>query len=95
MGAVTRGEIEEFWTHVKATLEKCPPFEWTSAEPSIYSPTLIHIREGIIGHYPWEAYQEVLHEVAHDASDGHGQDFHSRYATLINQFLGNQFQGIT
>jgi hypothetical protein len=88
MGGVSRKKVEEFWGYVKSELALSTNFEWTLAEPSMYTPRTIIIRESIIGHYPWEAYQEVLHEVAHAESEGHGQSFHRRFAELVGQFLG-------
>ena len=89
MGAVRKSQVETFWAVVRDTLGLHQDFQWSITEPSICLGNRILIRETLIGKYPWEAYQEVLHEVAHIQYKGHGRDFHAAFAKLVDQFLGS------
>lgn len=90
MGAVTRQQIEAFWSSVKRELSLSQTFAWTPAEPSICLDDRILLRESLVGRYPWEAYQEVLHEATHAlCGGGHGRTFHDTFASLILRHLGH------
>ncbi len=88
MGSVTAEQIETFAQQVADRLGF--KFEWTETEPSIWIGGKILIRRSLVGRYPWEAYQEVLHEAAHFrlGRGGHGSEFHDIFAGLIQDFLG-------
>ena len=90
MGAVTAEEIEAFAQRVAASLGFT--WDWTDIEPSICLGDKILLRRSLIGRYPWEAYQEVLHEAAHFrlGKGGHGAEFHDTFASLIRDFLGTK-----
>ena len=90
MGSVSQEEIEEFFQHVEKVCSLSEDyFRWTPASPSRFMGDHILIRQELIGRYPWEAYQEVLHETAHIQAIGHGPDFHRVYGVLIQQILGD------
>lgn len=97
MGAVKREEVEEFANKVLVEeVDEGWVMKWTANTPSICLKNknkpggTIHIRDKIIGRYPWEAYHEVLHEIAHiSAGPGHGMEFHDEYARLILDHLGS------
>ena len=88
MGAVTKSEVEEF---ALAVLIDYPEwqFEWTPAAPSICirerKRVLIHT--GWVGRYPWEAKNEVLHEVAHINTTGHGAEFYQEFIRLLTKHM--------
>ncbi len=89
MGTSTRQQIEDFWQLVQDWIELPLTFAWTRTEPSICLGNRVLLRESLIGRYPWEAYQEVLHETAHAIKGGgHGREFHDTLADLIRWFLG-------
>jgi hypothetical protein len=91
MGASTREQLEDFWGFVGDQLGLPLTFRWTKTEPSICLNSEILMRESLIGKYPWEGYQEILHEVAHAVCPEdrkHGEEFHSEFARLIQTFLG-------
>jgi len=95
MGCMCKKSIEEFARMVLETLsldEKGYQMKWTTASPSILIEKTIFICEKLIDKYPWEAKQEVLHEVAHiythPTDNTHGELFHEVYADLIKRFLG-------
>ena len=64
-------------------------WEWTPAEPSICFDDRFLLRESLIGQYPWQAKEEVLHEAAHlGGVRGHGPRFYRRYIDLLEREMG-------
>jgi predicted metal-dependent hydrolase len=91
MGAATEEEVEEFAQAVFNAEELFNEwrFRWTSAKPGVcvLKTKTIFIPQTIIGDYPWQAKEYVLHEMAHirtlDKERGHGPVFYQEYARLV------------
>ena len=91
MGAVTKAEVEDFAHHALAVAAPTAVMEWTPASPSICLGNKILIREDLVGQYPWQAKEEVLHEMAHlNGLSGHGMAFYEVYIALLKQFMVGQ-----
>ncbi len=93
MGAITKEEIEEFAKRVLGLYGlKDWKMEWTTASPSICMKDrkIIFIEERYIGKYPWDAKENILHEIAHIFTDDmvHGMRFYIYYIRLLNIFMG-------
>ena len=88
MGNITREEVEKFWLQVANNVPFLANFQWGTGWCNRETRTCF-IHEDVIGGYPYEAKQYVLHEVAHldNEDDVHGEIFHKRFAELIIQFL--------
>ncbi len=89
MGAVTRKEVEAFAAHVLEEVAPAWVMEWTECSGGICieKTNVIHIPERMIGKYPWEAKEYVLHEATHISTNGHGQEFYEVYAGLLRRFM--------
>ena len=63
--------------------------KWTTASPSICMKDrkIIFIEERYIGKYPWVAKENILHEIAHVFTDGHGTEFYRVYIKLLSDFM--------
>ena len=88
MGAVTERKVEDFANSVLASTYPEKTWDWTSAEPSINLVEKFLLRRSVIGLYPWQAKEEVLHEIAHFKVQHHGPDFWRTYADLVIRFMG-------
>lgn len=87
MGAVTEQEVEEFAQMVADELG-CK-WEWTTGG-CIYIAPIMYIDRRIIGQYPWQAIEAVVHEATHHVSgNGHGTRFFRAYAGLLERFMAN------
>ena len=87
MGAVEEEEVESFARLVASELG-CR-WKWTTAGPIYIHPVML-IDRYIIGRYPWEAIEHVLHEGAHHVLHpypGHGASFFRTYADLLKKFV--------
>ena len=91
MGAITKEEAEAFAAHVLKEL--CPDWKmkWTRAQPGIClkKSQEILIPESMIGQYPWQAKEYVLHETTHIFIDDnrHGEEFYKLYIVLLRRFM--------
>lgn len=91
MGAITKEETEAFATHVLEEL--CPDWKmkWTRAQPGIClkKSQEILIPKSMIGKYPWQAKEYVLHETTHIFTDDnrHGEEFYKLYIALLRRFM--------
>ncbi len=88
-GSVTEKEVEDFANSVLASTYPEKTWDWTPAEPSINLVEKFLLRRSVIGLYPWQAKEEVLHEIAHFKVQHHGSDFWRTYADLVIRFLGD------
>ncbi|MCK5021512.1 MAG: hypothetical protein KAS32_31155 [Candidatus Peribacteraceae bacterium] len=98
MGSCKTDCIEEFIAIVK---EQEGMQDWTfqmGVAPSICitKEKLIIIKERIVGRYPWEVKEEVLHEVAHATTHeeakgigemGHCPMFYKEYIRLLQKYM--------
>lgn len=91
MGAITKEEADVFAAHVLKEL--CPDWKmkWTIAEPGIClkKSQEILIPESMIGQYPWQAKEYILHETTHIFTDDnqHGEGFYRLYIALLKRFM--------
>jgi len=86
MGAVTEQEVAGFAQMVAGELD-CE-WEWTTGG-CIYIAPIMYIDRRVIGGYPWQAIECVIHEATHRAMGyGHGMKFFRTYAGLLTQFAG-------
>ena len=91
MGAVSQAEVEKFAVYVIRELNLDGwRMEWTRAgDLCEKNRHIIFIDKRWIGKYPWQAKEDVLHEVTHIFTEdkGHGSDFYREYIALLNRFL--------
>jgi len=92
MGAISQAEVEKFAAYVIRTLGLDGwRMEWTRAQPGIClkKSQEILIPKSMIGQYPWQAKEYVLHETAHIFTNDkmHGCDFFREYIALLNKFM--------
>jgi len=93
MGAIKKSEVNKFASQViKALGLDGWAMEWCKGGPSIClrKQKRILIRKAVIGMYPWQAKEEVLHEIAHIFTLGkspHGENFYREYVPLLKRFM--------
>ena len=88
MGAVTEQEVADLAQMVADDLG-CT-WAWTTSG-SIYIAPTMYIDRSIIGQYPWQAIDCVVHEATHHAmGDGHGMRFFRAYAGLLKKIAGGE-----
>ena len=90
MGAVTEAEVTDFAALVADDLG-CE-WAWTTAG-SIYIAPVMHIDRSLIGQYPWQAIECVVHEATHHElhpETGHGASFFRAYAGLLSRFAARE-----
>ena len=90
MGVVTEAEVAGFATLVADDLG-CE-WAWTTAGP-IYIAPVMYIDRRVIGQYPWQAIEVVVHEGAHHLlhpDPGHGASFFRIYARLLTKFAAQE-----
>ena len=92
MGAITKEDVEAFAAQVLKELRLDDwKMEWTKNSSGICLKCFreILIPERVVGQYPWEAKEYVLHETAHIFTDDHrhGAGFYRVYVALLNQFM--------
>jgi hypothetical protein len=91
MGCITAKEIENFATFVLGKLGIDGNMKWTSSGNSWCDRQhkTIYIGESFIGKYPWQAKENVLHEIAHIYTDDkfHSEKFYAHYTNLVARFL--------
>ena len=91
MGAITREEAGVFAAHVLKELRLDWKMKWTKAEPGIClkKSQEILIPESMIGQYPWQVKEYVLHETAHIFTDDnrHGEEVYKVYIVLLRRFM--------
>ena len=97
MGAITKKEVEAFATYVLGELYLDWKMKWTIAQPGIClkKSQQILIPKNIIGQYPWDAKEYILHETAHIFTDDnqHGEEFYKSYIALLRRFMIIPLQG--
>lgn len=91
MGAITREEAETFAADVLEELELDWKMKWTKCDGGICLKDCqeILIPERMIGQYPWQTKEYVLHETAHIFTDDnqHGEEFYKLYVVLLVRFM--------
>ena len=97
MGSMAKEDAERF-ARMVLDCEKYSGWgmQWGCA-PSIClrDRKLIIIREKIIGWYPWQVKEEILHEIAHIPTiedKGHGTIFYEEYVRLLKKYMASREQ---
>lgn len=92
MGSIKRSEVAKFASKVIKALDLDDwEMQWSKTEPSIClrEQKVILIRRAVIEQYPWQAKEEVLHEIAHIFTPDrvHGENFYREYILLLERFM--------